>query len=365
MSAEVEAAEMFVRLAGAGIEETIKIAVPAGKVITKGMVYAVIYAYCKGGKPKDIAANPSGMGFITVSNESIKEVKKNCRKYGISFFSVKNPLDNTSDICIKNTDLANLKRICDKVNIKIFSENTCKVDSSFTKEKEKVKQKKQSIDEALNKRPNRDFTREGAYFFADLEKPTNYISVNPEKTILFRGKERTVSTYDVFNDGKKVCSLNDDPVKNKWINVKNKISETSEIKDGNYVYFKNKEELKNYTDLYKKNQLGERFDLKVGSNERGEKILEGSGVKQLDLAFGKDGVYRKQVPQNTHDLAKKEELNRGLKNTIKKRTEKRKTGLKGYAEEYKKRAYVNDAKKKVIKKTPVKKNPGSKKRASK
>lgn len=352
MGAEIEAAEAVIRISGAGFTEVMRIVGPGSIWLTKNAVLATVYGLAKGGTARQITRDPSGMGITSVPTDKFEEVKTACKDYKIKFFS--RQVDDTyTDICIKNSDLPSLNHILDNLGISAVKEISVKSEAkeknqgsekddkqvTFEDKKNELSSKAEKIGEALNRNTERDFERKEPYFFADIENPNNYFKVDTHKEQV-AGKTHTYSTYHCYNKGEFKEEYKDKPVYGKpqnWQNTKEQILVSTEIEDGNLVFFSNEKEFKEYQNLYNsqtsKNNV---IDVKLSKEniETGE--FKESLFKQLDDILGKDGRYIEKVPDASPVLKGNIKDSEAGQKTINGNTKNKTDGLRAFAKEYNK-----------------------------
>lgn len=361
MGAEIEAAEAVIRLSGAGFTEVVRIAGPGTLWLTKNAVLATVYGLAKGGSARQIVRDPSGMNITPIPTEEYENVKEALKSYKIKFFS--RQVDDTyTDICLKNSDTASFYHIlenlgisavkADKISIKTGDDKSTEniiLDKKFLDEKEFLEKKKQDIGSALNRNTMRDFERDEAYYFADIENPTNFLKVTTQKVEKAKGIVYTISNYACYNNKTFSGEFSDKPVYGSpynWKNVKENILKKSGITDGNFVYFENEEKLKEYQKLYnshiKNSQSSKEINIDLTKlkekmlDDDAENIFKEELFKELDKAFGKDGEFVEKVPAESPVL---EKTSKGLKTgqkTINEEKISKNGGLKDFATQYEK-----------------------------
>lgn len=361
MGAEIEAAEAVIRLSGAGFTEVVRIAGPGTLWLTKNAVLATVYGLSKGGTARQIVRDPTGMNITPIPTEQYENVKEALKSYKIKFFS--RQVDDTyTDICLKNSDTASFYHIlenlgisavkADKISIKTGDDKSTEniiLDKKFLDEKELLEKKKQDIGSALNRNTMRDFERDEAYYFADIENPTNFIKVTTQKVEKVKGIVYTISNYACYNNKIFSGEFSDKPVYGSpynWKNVKENILEKSGITDGNLVYFENEEKLKEYQDLYNSHIENSKSSGEINlditklkekmTDEEADNIFKEELFKELDKAFGKDGEYVEKVPAESPVLEKTTKISKTGQKTINEEKVSENGGLKHFAKEYEK-----------------------------
>lgn len=361
MGAEIEAAEAVIRITGAGFTEIMRIAGPGTIWLTKNAVLATVYGLAKGGSARQIVRDPSGMNITPIPTEQYENVKAALKSYKIKFFSKK--VDDTyTDICLKNSDTASFYHIlenlgisavkADKISIKTGDDKSTEniiLDKKFLDEKELLEKKKQDIGSALNRNTMRDFERAEAYYFADIENPTNFIKVTTQKVEKVKGIVYTISNYACYNNKSFSGEFSDKPVYGSpynWKNVKENILKKSGITDGNFVYFENEKKLKEYQDLYNSHIENSKSSGEINlditklkekmTDEEADNIFKEELFKELDKAFGKDGEYVEKVPAESPVLEKTTKISKTGQKTINEDKVSENGGLKHFAKEYEK-----------------------------
>lgn len=361
MGAEIEAAEAVIRITGAGFTEIMRIAGPGTIWLTKNAVLATVYGLAKGGSARQIVRDPSGMNITPIPTEQYENVKAALKSYKIKFFSKK--VDDTyTDICLKNSDTASFYHIlenlgisavkADKISIKTGDDKSTEniiLDKKFLDEKELLEKKKQDIGSALNRNTMRDFERAEAYYFADIENPTNFLKVTTQKVEKVEGIVYTISNYACYNNKTFSGEFSDKPVYGSpynWKNVKENILKKSGITDGNLVYFENEEKLKEYQNLYDSHIENSKSSSEINiditklkekmTDEEADNIFKEELFKELDKAFGKDGEYVEKVPAESPVLEKTTKISKTGQKTINEDKVSENGGLKHFAKEYEK-----------------------------
>ena len=361
MGAEIEAAEAVIRITGAGFTEIMRIAGPGTIWLTKNAVLATVYGLAKGGSARQIVRDPSGMNITPIPTEEYENVKAALKSYKIKFFSKK--VDDTyTDICLKNSDTASFYHIlenlgisavkADKISIKTGDDKSTEniiLDKKFLDEKELLEKKKQNIGSALNRNTMRDFERAEAYYFADIENPTNFLKVTTQKVEKVEGIVYTISNYACYNNKTLSGEFSDKPVYGSpynWKNVKENILKKSGITDGNLVYFENEEKLKEYQNLYDSHIENSKSSSEINiditklkekmTDEEADKIFKEELFKELDKTFGKDGEYVGKVPAESPALEKTTKISKTGQKTINEGKVNENGGLKHFAKEYEK-----------------------------
>lgn len=340
MSAEVETAEIVLRLIGEGSVQLIKFTsqagITAGHLATNAAAY--VWAIKRGGSPRSIVTNPNGCKTVSIPEDKLEEFKKVAKPYKMPFFTVNHRDYDRGyvDICVKAEDVPLVDRILEVANITTIMETELKMSDlpkelseakTFDEAKELLASKATTIDAALNRITEHDLSRDEAFIVCDRNNPSSYISVLPQRA-MYNGEEYTMSIYEVYKDGNMVDKLNDARFKNRpidfWEKQKSNMLTKSGITNGEFVYFKNAESHKEYMDLYKNEKnnpecididmedLTKKAALSATNSEDKNQLFMNEFVNALNEEL-KKGTY-KEVPAESV-LLESQELVNGLKNS--------------------------------------------------
>lgn len=127
-------------------------------------------------------------------------------------------------------------------------------EATFEEKAESLKARSQSFDASLNRRTDKEFARMEPYVLCDRENPLSYIEVTPQRAE-FDGKPYTRSTYRVYKNGEP-AGIFDDGRSNQrdqyyWGDLKDQMQSAGGFAN-DMVYFRDRDSLRAYQDLYTK-----------------------------------------------------------------------------------------------------------------
>lgn len=268
---------MLVSVVGSGLTQVVRIAAAApvaAAVSTYGLykLAAYIKAQKVGGKPKEIVNNPSGCSFVSIYREDKKTFRDMAKTYNLSYFIADSGElgDGTIDICVRNEDTAMLHRILERCEVGIVNELSAKGfdnevsqelsamrGKSFAEVAESYVEKAEDINEAFDRRTEKDFSSDTPRYVAKREKPDDFVKMTSELDT-YNGREYTKTTYEIFKDNEYLITYDDGRFdgspKGYWQDTKEMMA-TMLGQDNDFIYFKNQETFESYKNLYKGEQL--------------------------------------------------------------------------------------------------------------
>lgn len=262
MSAEVEAAEMTVRLITTAGESVLRIAPTAATTIL-GLTRQLLvfcHAHLIGGPTANIMNDPSGPALLSVKDEHFKLLEEDCRKLGIKCASVDlTPLDGWTDFIVPNSQFQMVQGIIDRLNIHCFQKDFDEIHEEtipdFWEWADSLSIEKDTFDNMINRRTdNLDTARDIPYVLCDRLHPENYIVITPEIAQDEKGKDYVKSKYELYKDGIKVNELTDEKTTSKecgsWKSIKETMLLETEINKDDVIYFNNTQDLERYITSY-------------------------------------------------------------------------------------------------------------------
>lgn len=154
---------------------------------------------------------------------------------------------------------------------------------SFEEKAEALKAKSQTFDSALNRRTEKDFSRDQPYAICDRMNPTSYIIINPQKAV-HDSKSYTKSTYQVYRNGEPAGVFKDGKFDNRdkyfWGKLKDQMRSAGGF-ENDLVYFKDLDSLRDYQNLYQHQTETPQIAMDIAklANNAIEKTNEVSGTK--------------------------------------------------------------------------------------
>ena len=258
MSAEVEAAEMTVRLITSAGESVLRIAPTAATTII-GLTRQLLvfgHAHLIGGPAARIMNDPSGPALLSVSDENYKLLEENLKKLGIKCASVDlTPLDGWTDFIVPNANFQTAQSIIDRLQIQYFQRGFEDLHEEVLPEfwswADNLSSEKDTFDNMINRRTdNLNTARNTPYVLCDRLHPENYIIIKPEITQDEKGKDYVKSTYELYKDGIKVNELTDakehTSERGSWQSMKETMLLETSINKDDVIYFNKPQDLERY-----------------------------------------------------------------------------------------------------------------------
>lgn len=205
--------------------------------------------------------------MISIPTEDAERFRQMAHSYGLKYFIVtpRSEKNKLSDICIKMEDTTVLHRILERCEIGVIKETRTealdpetaeKIDrmrgKSFLEASSELVVYSQSLDEALDRKTDRNFARDTPYYIAERRHPKNYIKIISTEAE-FEGSTYTKSTYSVYVGGEFVKEFDDGRFAGRpqdyWTSVKSAIAEAGGF-SYDLVYMGRQEALDAYINLY-------------------------------------------------------------------------------------------------------------------